>query len=375
MMLSDNQNISNKQLKKMLIFDMISISIMILPGMAAGGAGRDGLTAIIIGSLAAVIYSLFFLYVSSKIPGEYMAFSATSAGKILTFIFGLFYIIKLLFAGWFTLALFGQVIIDTLLPDTSLKIIIFTLILVSIYAARKGIEIRARITEIFFYIVIIPLIILLILGCTRVELTNVFPLFTANGNQLFGTSYLALLTYSAVELLLFAAPAHMTEDDKARRSKSVIHAVIITAVINMILFILVVGLLGVTIAAEPFKSSISIMQLIQIPGGFVQRQDAIMLTIWMLTIFTILSAYFYYLTKITNRILPIKKKNYYLAFFGIVLFFLNFVRIPVEALFDYFQKYMSYIGLPQSILIPLIILILSKVRSKKGETDEIQSRS
>lgn len=369
-MFSSNEIISSTQIKKLLIFDMISISIILLPGTAAAGAGRDGLTAIVLGSLAALGYSLFFLYASSKVNGEYMEFSTKTTGKLITFIFGAFYIIKILFSCWFTLMLFAKVITDTLLPDTNAKIIIFTLILVSVYAAARGIEVRARITEILFYIVIIPLILLFIFGFKRIELTNLFPLFTEGSSEILSTSYSVLLTYSAVEILMFAAPALTKQETKSKRYKSVIQAIFITAAINLILFILVLGLLGPVGAGHQFKSSIMIMQLIQIPGGIVQRLDAVMLTIWMLSIFTILSAYFYYLSKITNSLIRLKSQNYHLIFFGVLLLLLNFIQIPIESLFYYYEKYMAYIGLPGSICIPLIIIIVSKIKSRKGEAYE-----
>jgi len=367
-MFSNNETISNTQLKKMLIFDMISISIMILPGIAAAGAGKDGLIAIILGSLLAVVYSFFFLYASGKIKGEYIEFSKKTAGKFLTYIFGILYMIKLLFSCWFTLSLFSEIINNTLLPDTNIKIIIFSLIFVSIYAASKGIEVRSRITEVFFFIVMIPLIILFILGLKRVEFTNLFPLFTANSGDMINTSYFVLLTYSAVEMLMFTIPVHTAPEDKEKRFGSVIKAVIAAAVMNLIVFILVLGLLGLTGASQQLTSSITIMQLIQIPGGFVQRQDAIMLTVWMLSIFTVLSAYFYYLFKITSNFIRIKNKNGMLIIFGILFFLLSFIKIPVETIFHYFGKYMTYIGLPQSICIPLIIIIASKIKSGKGVT-------
>lgn len=369
-MFSENNKVSGKQIRKMLVFDMLSISILVIPGLAAVGAGRDGVFAIILAALAALVYGCFFLSASKRIKGEYIGFCTQVTGKVCTFIIGVLYLVKLIFSCWFTLSLFCSVINETLLPDTNVKVILLTFVLVGLYMARKGIEVRARVTEILFYLVLIPLFFIFLIGLKNIDVTNLFPLFTSGRTDVIKTSYLVLLSFSPLELLLFALPYVTNQDSKENtHKKGVILAVVISTVINLILFVLILGMLGIRDAGQQFDSSIAILQVIEIPIGVVKRQDAIVLLFWLMSIFTMISAYFFYMTSISMKILNGKSKRGYDLFFGVLIFILSLVHLSPDKTIAYYTTYMAYIGMPQSVLIPLIVFFIAKVRRVVGGKD------
>ncbi len=368
-MFADNHKISNKQIQKMLVFDICSIAILILPGIAAQGAGRDGLIAIIIGSLAAFAYAIVMLWFTRQIDGDYLQYSRKATGRTGTALIALLYLLKIGFSCVFTLSLFANVIRDTLLPNTSYRLIIFTLIFVSVYSASKGIEARARTAEILFYIVLIPLFLLLILGLGKIRPENLLPLFTSRPSAVLNTSYSVLLIFSSVEILIFAAPTLVDENADHKRTKSILSAIGIATILSLLLFVITIGLLGDEGASQNIWSAISILQVLEIPGGFVQRQDAIILTFWLMSIFTILSTYFYYMGKITNDIIPVKKRRWYLYGYAALLFLISGISFNMDFLFQFYGAYMKYIGLPQSLVLPLIIIITARIR-KPAKTDK-----
>jgi Ger(x)C family germination protein len=110
---------------------------------------------------------------------------------------------------------------------------------------------------------------------------------------------------------------------------------------------------------------VNVIQIIKLPGGFIQRQDAIILGIWMLSIFSILSAFFYYISFIGKFIFHISSQNYLLVPFILLLFGASVIPLETEQFFYYFENYMKFIGMPQSILLPAIIVFIGKVRKIK----------
>lgn len=363
-MISENNKVSAGQIKKMLIFDIVSVSLIIIPGLSVQGAGRDGIFAIIIGSLAAILYGCFFLYISKKVDGDYFTFSKKVAGGFVTFLIIILYLTKFIFSCWFTLSLFCDVINKTLLPNTDYRIIIITFILTGVYMSLKGIEVRARVSELLFYIVIIPLFLILLGGVKNIEISNLFPLLTTEKNDMIKTAYLVLLSYSSLEFLLFALPITVNNESRENKyKKNIITVVIISMIINLLLFLLVLGILGISDAGKQFESSITILQMIEIPIGFVQRQDAVILMFWLFSIFTLISAYFYYLSKISMQLINKKSKYGYFAIYGIAIFLLCTIHLTPDKKIDYYMTYMSYVGLPQSVIIPLFILIIMKLKS------------
>lgn len=204
------------------------------------------------------------------------------------------------------------------------------------------------------------------------------------------TGYSVFLTYSAVELILFATPSVSGDDENSKFRRKVMQAVGITSVFNLLVFVIVVGLLGRSGAAGKLWSTISVMQMIEIPGGFVHRQDAVMLSFWLLSIFTITSSLFHYLCRITKAVTGIGdgggngacgrlsagsgsnfgRQGYILIFYAVVLFLLTMKPLNLDALLDYFGKYMAWVGFPQSIILPMILIIAGKIREGAKEHED-----
>lgn len=364
-MLTDNLRISDRQLMKMLVLDMSSISILIIPYIAAAGAGKDGLFSIITAAVGALFYGLLMLYFYTRCKQDYLQYCKHVLGKSLTFLFGLLYLVKFVFAAVFVLTLFTNVIQKTILPNTSHRLILGSLILVSVYYAAKTMDVRARIAEILYFIVLIPLILLFLLGLYKVNPANLLPLATNSLQPVLKSGYSVFLTYWALEFILFAAPSLSGNSKNSNFRQKVMQAIVITSMFHVLVFIIVTGLLGISGATGKLWSAISVMQMIEIPGGFVHRQDALMLSFWLVSIFTVTSLLFHYLCQITKAITGVKKQGYILLFYAGALFAAAMRPINLDALFYYFNKYMAYVGFPQSIILPLLLIIVGKIR--KGD--------
>jgi len=367
-MFSNNSKISDKQMKKMLVFDMISISTLIIPYIAASGAGKDGLISIIAASAAAAVYGLVMLYFCKRIKCDYMEYCRQTLGRVGTFLFGMFYLVKFIFSAVFVLTLFVTVIHETILPGTNRTVILISLILVSVFYASKKMEVRARTVEILYYLILIPLLLLFLLGLYKVNLSNLLPLAVTDSVSTIKTSYTVFLTFSALELILFATPSVTGEDEKNKFKRKVMQAVLTTSVFNLVVFVIVTGLLGTSGAARKIWSTISVMQMIEIPGGFVQRQDAIMLCLWLVTIFTVTSTLFHYLCSVTKSITGLRRQSYILVVYAVLLFLIVMQPLNLDTLFDYYGKYIAYIGFPQSILLPGLLMTRSLTKVSKDAT-------
>ncbi len=369
-MFSDNEKISLRQLKRLLVFDLFGVSGMIIPRIATATSGKDGLITIILAVLFAFIYAWIILSLVKCTGGNYLDYCRRSMGKILTFVIGIIYISKLFVCCVFATRLFGEVINLTLLEDTDPRVIILILLVVSAYAASKGFEVRARIAEVLYFIVIVPIFIFLILGLSKIQLANLMPLFTEGAGNIFAGGYNVFLTFGILEVLLFSAPQIKIKQSDIKKGKRLLHyvtrAIIVAGILDVLLFVVTLGILGLGETRQKLWSMVNMIQVIKLPGGFVQRQDAIILGIWMLSIFSILSAFFYYISFIGKFIFRVSKRNYLLVPFVILLFGASIVTIETEQFFYYFEFYMKYIGMPQSILLPALIVLIGKLRKIKN---------
>ena len=93
-MYSENEKISLRQLKRLIVFDFFGVISLIVPYLIVNTTGYDGILAILIGGIFAVIYLLIILYFVKNIKESYLTFSKRSVGTVLTFIIGALYVIK-----------------------------------------------------------------------------------------------------------------------------------------------------------------------------------------------------------------------------------------------------------------------------------------
>lgn len=194
-MFSKNERISAKQLKRLIVIDLFSVIVIIAPRIAVSILGKDGGVGIILASVYALIFAWIIIILSKDVKGSYIGYIKESVGSFLAYIIGLIYIIKIIFTGGLLVRLFGEVIKATLLKDTDLPIIILIVLLVAGYMASKGFEIRARVAEIIYLFILIPILLLLLFGFENIEISNLMPLFQANIVEITSGSYSIFLIF------------------------------------------------------------------------------------------------------------------------------------------------------------------------------------
>lgn len=339
--------------------------MLVIPHLAVAGAGKDGPIALAAGTAGAALYALLLLFFSDRLKSDYMTQCRRTLGRPGVVLFGLCYLVKYFFSAVFVLTLFTTIIHETILPHTSRKAILLFLFLISIYYGSRQFETRARLVEVLYLMILIPLGLLFLLGMFKINPANLFPLMTASPAAITRTGYGALLTYSALEILLFTAPSVTDKESKDTKRKKVVQAILFCGVFNLLILVVVAGLLGAGGAVRNIWSTVAVMQMIEIPGGFVPRQDAIMLALWMGSIFTIISTLIFYLCFITKAMFNCRRQRYILWFYATALFLCTMQPLPLPLLYYYYGRYLAYIGFPLSILLPSLLILAVRIKAGK----------
>jgi Spore germination protein. len=389
-MFSGNNKISNRQLKKMLILNMLSISSLIIPYIAVNCAGVQGIFLVLIGAAFALLYAMLMCYFVKQFQtNTYVNYARRTVGALLTGVIGLLHLLKFFLMLSFAAAIFTNVIGQTLLVDTNTKIILAFLLLISGYGALQGIEKRARLSEILFYIILVPITLYLLLGLAKVDWSNLFidsrilknsgiPVFGVQNYNLLLGGFFIFLTYSVLEFILFANPYFKNNKDRSMFF-STGEAVFLISLLNILIYVITVGILGTGETGGKLWSAVTIMQIVKFPGGFIQRQDGILLAFWMLSMFSILSSCLYYMARITQDFIqqcmlkrcelysPINK--YLVLLYGILSFGFVISFRDIQTQFLQLGKYLVFIGIPQSIVIPALLICINKIK-RRASADE-----
>ncbi|NLZ81492.1 MAG: GerAB/ArcD/ProY family transporter [Clostridiales bacterium] len=367
-MFSNNEKISAKQLKRLIVIDLFSVTGIIVPKIAASVLGKDGVLGIILATVYALIFLWILFMIAKEINDSYLQYAKEAAGSVFSFIIGLLYSIKIIFSGAFIVRLFGEVIKATLLEDTDLRIIILLLLLVATYMASKGFEVRARVAEVIYFFILIPILGLLFLGLKNIEVSNLMPLFNTDIDKIFSGSYSVFLIFSLLDLLLFCIPMVRSYNKGKKKTRSVYShvagGILIVSIFNLIIFLTALGLLGSKEVSDNLWSTITTLQIIEFPSSAIKRQDGLIMGIWTLSTFTVISGFLYYLSYVGKEIFCISNRKNLLIPALLIVFGIAIIPMETEQMFLYYESYMYYIGMPISLVLPLLILLIHKCRYK-----------
>lgn len=367
-MFSSNHKISAKQLKRLIVVDLFSVTGIIVPKIAASVLGKDGVLGIILATVYALLFLWILFIIAKEIKESYIQYANEAGGSIFAFIVGFLYSIKIILSGGFIVRLFGEVIKATLLEDTDLRIIILLLLLVAAYMASKGFEVRARVAEIIYFFILIPILSLLFLGLKNIELSNLMPLFNGEIRKLISGSYSIFLIFTLLDLLLFCIPMVRTYNKGRKKARGIYSyvagGILIVSIFNLVVFLTALGLLGSKEVSDNLWSTITTLQIIEFPSSAVKRQDGLIMGIWTLSTFTVISGFLYYLTYIGKEIFRISNRKHFIIPVLLIVFGIAIIPMETEQMFLYYEKYMYYIGMPKSLILPLVVLVIHKCRYK-----------
>ncbi len=365
-MYSKNEKITLRQLKRLVVFDLLGVLFLIVPYVITSGVGYDGLGAFLIGALLLFVYLLIFTFYLKQIDGPYLTYSKTVIGKFLTTIFCILYLIKFFFTIVMITKLFIAVINNTILTEYSTLSIGLPFIAAAGYMAYKGIEVRARYAEVMYYIVLVPIVVLSLFTLKEIDLANLTPIFTTDSYKVFNAGFLFFLLFNLLELLLFIKPYIKSKKPKSSVVTGIfsytLRGLICIFLLSILVFSLTVGLLGEKASAESLWSTVAILQLAQFPWSLLNRQDSILIALWLLSTISILSGLLYYMSHITKHIFGKRSQNCILPIIIILVYLAAITPMDINLCYKYFTNYMIYIGLPQSIILPLIPILVRKMK-------------
>lgn len=157
-MLTNNDMITVPQAVGLMIMTILEIGLLILPREVAIYAGSDGWILVIVGGLLALAGSLVTSTLIRRFPGEtFIEYSGKVIGKFLSFVVGVGLVIHFTLATSIVIRTFTDVTNAFMLENTPREFIIITQMLLTVYLIRHGIEPTARIAEILFPILIVPI--------------------------------------------------------------------------------------------------------------------------------------------------------------------------------------------------------------------------
>ena len=299
-MFSENNQISGRQVFRLLTYDFLGMGTLLLPTMLADTAGRGGGFFIFGGILSTFLYLKLLRYLLKGMKTSYPDFLKQKCGKVCGYVLWGGYFLYFILMASYTAYLFSTLMLNGLVENISFYLVLFLILLLAFYGMAGGIEGRARVYEMLFWFLMIPLFLMLFAACREVKPAYWSPVFVADGKEMLNGSYYVFFCYSMVSIVLFL------KEYVADRRKCVgaaEKAVWFSGGVFAALYLILIGLFGVEALAQMKFPAVTMMSRVQVTGGFLKRTDAFMFSIWFFTLYAMLNSMVFYSGNLAEKVI------------------------------------------------------------------------
>lgn len=365
-MIRNNDTISPYQITMIVIMTIVGVGIFSLPAQLAETAETDGWFIIFIGGLVNLLFMNIMLRINNRFPNKTLPeFAQDIIGKvpskIITAVYAFYFIVFIAYE----VRVINEVIKASLLFRTPSEVIMISMILVSTYAVRGGVECIARVMEIFFPLLFIPLLLIMIPGTSELDLTSMLPIFHNLPSKILISIPNLAISFAGYEVLLFYV-GFMENPKKAYKSANI--GLIFVIVLYMIITIMCLTKFGVNMLKENIWPLLSYVRDINLPGLFLERLDAVMLAIWLFTVFTTIVSLYFALTYSLSKILGTSEQKQFVLPLVPIIYYLALLPDNVVQVNNMAEKLFRYLGITLIFVIPTLLLIIAWIRKVRGET-------
>ncbi len=299
-MFSENNQISGRQVFRLLTYDFLGMGTLLLPTMLADTAGRDGSFCILVGGLSTFLYLKLLRYLLKGMKTSYPDFLKQKCGKVCGYVLWGGYFLYFILMASYTAYLFSTLMLNGLVENISFYLVLLLILLLAFYGMAGGIEGRARVYEMLFWFLMIPLFLMLFAACREVKPAYWSPVFVADGKEILNGSYYVFFCYSMVSIVLFLK--EYVSDDKKHISAAE-KAVWFSGGVFAALYLILIGLFGVEALAQMKFPAVTMMSRVQVTGGFLKRTDAFMFSIWFFTLYAMLNSMVFYSGNLAEKVI------------------------------------------------------------------------
>lgn len=348
-----NNKITLKQYVFLLVLDVFSTTFLILPKVLYESSENSGFIFIIISSVITLLLST--IYVQIFLRSNCQTFSDLLykyLGKLSTIIIFLFIIKNVLFVMY--LLTYFITLVEVILLSKYNFIILSTIFMVSIYFFTiRGIEIRGRLAEVTFPILFIFLVLFFVIASQDISLRNILPITILEMDKpsITKSMLISQIAFSGFEYSFVLAPYFISHKKMQRAN---FFAISLLMLLFVTIQVFTTSLFNKQMLIEEYPVLL-LLNSISLPLDFIERQDALVFTVWIISsFFTVSSGIFYSNLLLVEQGIK-NKSNLYLLNISVLV-----GSILIHSFFDIdrFAKFVFSFNVLFFVSIPIILLIL-----------------
>lgn len=360
-----NVKINSYQFLILVTLFTIGTSILITPSVLATEAKQDAWVVAIVGTVIGLFViwlfcliaqwfpHLTFIQINEKILGKWL-------GKAVSL---LFVLMAFLYAS--SLLFYSGTFLNThLMPNTPMIALNVLMAIIIVMGVHLGLETIARSAEIFILAFFVLFFFLVLLVSPEVKFENVQPVFEARTKTIVQSTFSFIeVTAANAIVLLMVFPAFVNNIKQAKKSFFI--GYLIGGIVIIIFTFLSVSVLGVYSTAAEIFPTYELAKRINV-GDFIQRIEALMAGLWIMTLYFKATLYFYASVLGITQILNLKDYRPLVIPLGMISVVLSVVIYPnVVYQQNWNETTALYFSFSIGVFLPLLLVTVYAIRKKQ----------
>ena len=396
----------------LIVLEAFGMGLVILPGRAAEYAAQDAWLVSAVFAVMACVAALLLTAVGRRFPNDrFLCFTGRVLSKPVAYLLAVGLAVKLILGAAMSLRLFALAAKSFLLNHTPTAAVCALMVGIAAYAAAKGIEARARIGEILFFVIIPPMLILFLLAFFNIDCTNLMPVRAASPGILVRGAFWLGPLFIGLESLLLVFPyvncpnpgrrtrpsgtppidaaeepqnshAHegksifpLTKDEGLRvkpamtkekaAARKIIAAVAFAGILIVLITALCVakfGYIGLVTTQWPL---LRMMDMIALPGALIERQGALVLSFWIVTVFLSVNSALFFGAELAKDITHRGQARTHVMLCGVTVFLLACLPLEAETILRWMDGLYVTFGIFYWFIFPVVFLTAARLRGFK----------
>ncbi|MEI7027769.1 GerAB/ArcD/ProY family transporter [Paenibacillus sp. y28] len=355
--------ITPRQFTIMVILFTIGSTILILPAPLASEAKQDAWLVALAGAILGLLIGRLYTAVALLHPGlSFIQQTEFILGKPIGTLFNLSFIFMCYTSSAELVYYVSSFVLIEWMPDTPIQFIHLLFTGVVILGVYLGLPTIARAAEILFPWFVLLFSILAITVVPLIDLKNIQPVFEASPARFAGSvlHYSSILSFPGI-VMLMVYPIALKQPQQARSAMG--KGIFLGGLVLEIISLLTILALGPTITAMKVYPSYTLARIINI-GDFLQRIEAIMALIWIISLYFRTVMYFYASVKGVLELLKLSSfRPLALPSWLLLVDFSLIVHPSTIHAASYDYSWIPFI-LMYSIGLPLLLLGVHTIRKK-----------
>ena len=353
------KKISMRQALMIIVGMVFSPAVRLFSSFVSGRGDQSSWIAPAFSGLFMTVF-IFVLWALIKRNRNFYQHLEYSFGLTLSKIIGIIYVIWGTLLTSVQMRYYAQRVASTIYTEIGMDIFLIILTGICIYTLRNGISVLARMNELLLPTIVAVSVILLAFLTPDVETKVLVPIY--NWKSLTHVAVFNVASFGYITFVLFFLDEI---NDREKFKKQAIIGTIAVTLFTVWMFATVIGTLGPKIIEKlpyPFFAVVKQISL----GEFLQHIEAFVITLWILSDFVLISFIGASTVKIMGSITRSRDtKELLFPFFALCVTLVSFMGRTNYELEILSEKIFIPLNLVFLFIIPIIMLIICKIKEKK----------